>query len=129
MSNEHQKFLSNENGNFLSNKHETFSSNKHETFLSNNHETFLNTSMTSEKMSLRDSNYIPIAIMLSKFGYSLGVIKSTFSEGWSWFKFNKLRLALDIALKLYTSGEKELKLKVRKIAGLVPMFAEVTGKN
>ena len=43
--------------------------------------------------------------------------KTTFFEGWSWFKFNNLGLALGIALKFYTSMAKELKLKVRKFLG------------
>ena len=36
------------------------------------------------------------------------------------FKFNNLELALGIALKFYTSVEEGLKLKVRKIWGLIP---------
>ena len=39
--------------------------------------------------------------------------KITSFEGWSWFKFNNLGLALDMALKFYTSVAKGLKLKVR----------------
>ena len=45
--------------------------------------------------------------------------------GWSWFKFNNLRLALGIAFKCYTSVTKGLKLKVRKFWGLIPTFVEV----
>ena len=40
--------------------------------------------------------------------------KITFNEGWSWFMFNNLGLALGITLKFYTSVAKGLKLKVRK---------------
>ena len=40
--------------------------------------------------------------------------------------FNNLGLALGMALKFYTSVEKELKLKVGKLSGLIPMFVEVT---
>ena len=38
-------------------------------------------------------------------------------------------LALGIALKIYTSMAKGLKLKVRKFLGLLPMFVEVTGEK
>ena len=38
--------------------------------------------------------------------------KTTFSTGWSWFKFNNLGLALGMALKLYISVAKGLKRKV-----------------
>lgn len=38
-------------------------------------------------------------------------------------------MALDIALKLYISVGKGLKLKARKILGLIPRFVEVTGKK
>ena len=38
--------------------------------------------------------------------------KNQFFEGRSWFTFNNLELALGMALKLYTSATKELKLKV-----------------
>ena len=36
-------------------------------------------------------------------------------EGWSWFKFINLRLALIRSLKFYTSVAKGLKLKVRNV--------------
>ena len=39
--------------------------------------------------------------------------KTTFFEGWSWFKFNKLGLAL----------------KVRKFLGLIPTFVELTAEK
>ena len=52
-----------------------------------------------------------------------------FFEGWSWFKFNNLGLALGKNLKCYTSLSKGLKLKVRKFWGLNPTFVEVTGKK
>ena len=52
--------------------------------------------------------------------------KIAFFEGWSWFKLNNLRLALSTNLKFYTSVGKGLKLKVRKIWGLIPTFSEVT---
>ena len=55
--------------------------------------------------------------------------KTAFFEGWSWFKFNNLGLALGANLKLYTSVEKGSKLKVRKFWGPIPMFEEVTGEK
>ena len=54
--------------------------------------------------------------------------KTTFFEGWSWFKFNKVGLALGMVLKFYTSETKRLKLQVSKYLGLIPTFAEVTGE-
>ena len=50
-------------------------------------------------------------------------------EGWSWFKFNNLGIALGRNLKFYTSVAKGVKLKVREFLGLIPTFAEVTEKN
>ena len=55
--------------------------------------------------------------------------KTTFFEGWSWFKFNNLGLTLGTNLKFYTSVAKGLKLKVRKFWGLIPTFVEVTGEK
>ena len=43
--------------------------------------------------------------------------KNTFFEGWSWFKFNNLGLALGIALEFFAGLAKGLKLKVRKLWG------------
>ena len=55
--------------------------------------------------------------------------KTTFFEGWSWFKFNNLGLALGANLKVYTSVAKRLKLKVRKFWGVIRTFVEVTGEK
>ena len=55
--------------------------------------------------------------------------KITFFEGWSWFKFNNLGLALGTNLKFCTSVAKGLKLKVRKFWGPNPTFVEVTGEK
>ena len=55
--------------------------------------------------------------------------KTACFEGWAWFKFNNLRLALGTNLKFYTSVAKELKLKFRKFQGLIPTFVEVTGEK
>ena len=54
--------------------------------------------------------------------------KTAFFEGWSWFKFNNLRLALGTNLKFCTSVAKGLKLKVRKFWGTNPTFVAVTGE-
>ena len=51
--------------------------------------------------------------------------KATFFEGWSWFCFNSLKLALVMTLKCYTNDTKRLKLKVRMFLGLTPTFVEV----
>ena len=55
--------------------------------------------------------------------------KTSFFDGWSWFKFNNLGLALGTNLKFYASVTKGLKLKVRKFWGLIPTFVEVTGEK
>ena len=55
--------------------------------------------------------------------------KTTSFEGWSWFKFNNLGLALRMTLKFHTSVAKVLKLKLKKFCGLSPTFVEVTGKK
>ena len=44
-------------------------------------------------------------------------------------KFNNLGLALGMALKLYTTVAKGLKLKARKFQGLILTFAKVTDIN
>ena len=46
---------------------------------------------------------------------------------WSWFKFKNLGLAL--GMTFYTSVAKGLKLKVRKLWGLIPTFVEFTGEK
>ena len=43
--------------------------------------------------------------------------KTDFFEGWSWFKFNNLRLVLGITLKFYSCVEKRVKLKVKSVEG------------
>ena len=45
--------------------------------------------------------------------------KTTFFEGWSWFKFDNLGLTLGTNLKFYTSVAKRLKLKIRRFWGLI----------
>ena len=55
--------------------------------------------------------------------------KTNFPEGHSWFKFNKLGLALGMAITFYASESKRIKLKIRKFWGLISTFVEVTGKK
>ena len=55
--------------------------------------------------------------------------KNNFFEGCSWFKFNNLGLAQGMVLKFYASVAKVLKLKVRKLRGLILMFVEVSGEK
>ena len=88
----------------------------------------------------KDSNCIVYVVMWPKFGNSTSLweelsqpefyknltTKIILFEGCSWFKFNKLRQALGVALKFYTSVVKGLKLKVIKFLGLIPTFVEVT---
>ena len=47
----------------------------------------------------------------------------------SWFKFSNLELALDVALKFFSSVGKGLKLKVRIFWWLIFTFVEVAGEN
>ena len=101
------------------------------------------------KISSCDSNYILDVLMWPKFGNSSiskrKVIttsifkdltrKTAFFEGWSWFKFNDLGLALgtnltlDTRYKLYISVTKGSKLKVRTFWRLILTFVEVTGEK
>ena len=56
--------------------------------------------------------------------------KTAFFEGWPWFKFNNLGLALGKNLKFCTSVAKGLiKLKVTKFWGIAPTFVEITGEK
>ena len=79
----------------------------------------------TNKILLRDSNYIVDVIMWPKFGNSSIFIreiiitsilqgfdqKNHFFENWSWFKFSNMGLALGMTLAFYTSVAKGLKLK------------------
>ena len=55
--------------------------------------------------------------------------KKHFFEGWSWFKFNYLGLALGMTLKLYTCVAKTLKLKVRTFWWLISTSVDITGEK
>ena len=65
---------------------------------------------------------------LSELQFYKELTKKHFFEGWSWFKFSNLELALGMALKFYTSIAKGLKL-LRKFWGLIPRFVEGTGEK
>ena len=81
---------------------------------------------TNEILS-SSSNYIADIVMWPNFGHSsifmreviisqiiYEFVQKTDFEGWSWFKFNRLGLALGTALKFYSSVAKGLKLKVKR---------------
>ena len=55
--------------------------------------------------------------------------KNYFFEGWSWFNFNNLGLALGMTLKFNKSVAKGLKVKLKMFWGLSPTFVEVTGEK
>ena len=92
----------------------------------------------TNKFLSRGQNYIIDVATWPKFGncsFSMRKViqfykdltgKTKFFEGWSWFKFNDLGLALGTNLKFYASVVKGLKVKVRKFLGLDPTFVEVT---
>ena len=89
------------------------------------------------------SRYVVDVVMWPKFGNSsismrevvINLIlqrfdqKKHFFEGWSWFKFINLGLALGKDLKFYTSVIKGLKLKFRKFWWLILTFMEVWGQK
>ena len=72
-------------------------------------------------MCLCDQSLVTVAFLWEKLSqpqfYKDLTRKTAFFEGWSWFKFNNLRLVLGTNLKFYTSVAKGLKLKVRKVLG------------
>ena len=82
----------------------------------------------TKKILSRNSNYIVGKVTRPKFGNSSismreviitsilqGLTrKTTFFDGWFWFKFNNLGPAQGMPLKFYTSVEKGLKLNIRK---------------
>ena len=55
--------------------------------------------------------------------------KGVILEGSSWLRFNNLRLALCMIVKIYTSVAKGFKLKVRKFWVLLLTFVEVIEKK
>ena len=97
----------------------------------------------TNKILSRGSTYIIDVVMWPKLGNSSTsmkeVIITSILQGidqknhifkkWSWFKFNNLGVAQGMALKLYTSVAKRLKLQFRKFLGLILTFVEVTGEK
>ena len=79
-----------------------------------------------------DQNLVTVAFLWEKLSqpqfYKDLTRKTAFFEGWSWFKFNNLGLALGTNF-CYTIVAKWSKLKVRKFCELVPSFIEVTGEK
>ena len=75
-----------------------------------------------------DQSLVTLATLVTQF-YTDLTRKSAFFDGWSWFKFNNLGLALGTNLKFYTNLPKGLKLKVRKFWGLILTVVEVTGEK
>ena len=74
----------------------------------------------TNKVLSYDSKYIIDVVMRLKFGNSSISIKKvliTFFEGRCWLKFKNLGLVLGMALKLYISVTKRLKIKVKKVWG------------
>ena len=53
--------------------------------------------------------------------------KNPFFEGWPWLKFNKLGLALSMAMKFNGRGTKKLHLK--EFCGQIRTFVEVTAEK
>ena len=112
-------------------------------FWKKGYEVIISVHDVTNKILSRDSNYIVNVIMWLKFGNSsilwekLSYLqfykdltrKIIFSERKSWFKLSNLRLALDMALKFYTSLAIGLKLKVKTFWRLIPTFVEVTGER
>ena len=54
-------------------------------------------------------------VIITRILYKFDQKTRFFYEGCSWFKFNNLRMALDMALKFYSCVEKRLKLKVQSV--------------
>ena len=102
-------------------------------FWKKNYDVMIFVHNVTNKILSRDSNYIVDGVMWLKFDdsniFRREVIINSFFEGWYWLKFNKLGLALGMALKFYSRVAKGLKLKVKKIGGLIPTFVEVTEGN
>ena len=110
-------------------------------FLNKGYDVIISVDDVTSKVLSRDSNYIvdvfcdqsllTIAFLwekLSRSQFYKDLTKNHFFEGCPGFKFNNLGLALGTNLKVYTSVEKGLKLKVRKFLGLIPTFVEVTAE-
>ena len=112
-------------------------------FRNKGYEVIISLHGVTNKILSRDSSYIVDMVMWPNFGNSsismrevliISVLwgfdlKNHFFEGWFWFKFNNLELALVMPLKFYTSAVKGLTLTAKRFWGLIPTFAEVTRKK
>ena len=91
----------------------------------------------TNKILSRDSDHIEVVVMwpkcsnsmISMWGVIITSILMVLTRKTNFFEFNKLGLALDMAFKFYTSVGKRLKLKVRKLWGLILTFVEVPGEK
>ena len=107
-------------------------------FWNNDHDVIIFVYDVTKKKLSHGSNHIVDVVMWPKFfdsGISMRQVtiitillefdqKKAFFEGWSWFKFNNLELALGTTFKFYTSEAKGLKLKLRKFWRLIFTFVE-----
>ena len=94
----------------------------------------------TNKILLRDSNYIVDVVMWPKFSNSSSSIREVIITSnlkdlirkitrLFWFTFNDLGLVLGKKLTYYTSVAKGLKLNVTRFLGLTLAFLEVTEKK
>ena len=110
-------------------------------FWSKGYDVIISVHDVTKKILTRDSNYTVDVVMWLKLGncsismkkvwqpqfYKNLTRKTTFFEGWCWFKFINLALALSMALKFYTNMAKKLELKEsQKALGANSSCVEVT---
>ena len=121
----------------------TLSLPKIKVFWNKGYDAIIYTHGTTNKILLGESIYIVDVIMWPKFGNSsistreviiTSILKQfhrkkQFFVGYTCFKFNNLGLVSGMALTLYTSVAKVLKLEVRNYRELIPTFVEVTGEK
>ena len=85
------------------------------------------------EMCLCDQSLITVAFLWEKLSqpqlYMDLTRKPLFFEGWFWFKFSNLGIALGKNLKFYTSVAKGLKLKIRMFWGLILTSVQITGEK
>ena len=109
---------------------------KVKSFLNKSYDAIFSVHEVTNKILLYDLNYIVHVAMWPKFSNCSIFMrelqfckdlarKTDFFEGWSWIKFNHLRLVLERVLKFYDNVVKVLELKVRTFWGLIPTFGEV----
>ena len=68
---------------------------------------------------------------VGKFNVSMKevIVNLNFFAGQSWFKFNNLELALDMAMKFYANLAKRSKLKFRNFEEINPLFVDITNEK